>query len=242
MPDLMKGKVVAVTGAASGIGLECARTMLNESATVVFIDKNTEQLEKITNELGPKALPLTLDLLDPKQVDTLLVRVLELAGSLDVLHVNAGLYVGGAVAEGDPDEWDRVLQLNNASAFRCVRVVLPYMVERSCGDILFTSSVAADVPVVWEPIYSASKYAVQAFAHATRRQVLDSGVRISCILPGPVVTALLDDWPAAKMEEALAANSLMQPNEVAEVALFILTRPSNVVVRDVTILPNSLDM
>ena len=242
MSERMNGKVVAVTGGASGIGLACAKTFLEEGATVVLVDRDAKALEERKAELGPRLLPLELDLLDPPAVDGLLDRILELTGELDVLHVNAGLYVGGAIVDGDPDEWDRVLQLNNAAAFRCVRAVLPYMVERKTGDILFTSSVAGVVPVVWEPIYSASKYAVQAFAQATRRQVFEHGIRVSSILPGPVVTALLDDWPQAKLDEALAAGSLMGPEQVAEVALFVLTRPRDVVIRDVTILPNSLDM
>ena len=116
------------------------------------------------------------------------------------------------------------------------------MIEQKTGDILFTSSIAGVVPVVWEPIYTASKFAVQAFVHSTRRQVAQHGVRVGAVLPGPVVTALLDDWPKAKMEEALANGSLMQPKEVAEAVLFMLSRPRNVTVRDLVILPNSVDL
>ena len=84
---------------------------------------------------------------------------------------------------------------------------------------------AGVVPVVWEPVYTASKFAVQAFVHTVRRQVAKHGVRVGAVLPGPVVTALLDDWPKAKMEEALASGSLMQPEEVAAAVVFMLTRP-----------------
>ena len=242
MSGLMKDQIVAITGAASGIGLECARTMLREGATVVLIDRAGDRLAELTADLGPRALPLVVDLLDPHQVAGMLPRILELAGGLDVLHINAGAYVGGPVVDGDPDEWQRVLTLNNAAAFRCAHEVLPYMIEQQKGDILFTSSVAGVIPVVWEPIYTASKFAVQAFAHSMRRQVFQHGIRVLSILPGPVVTALLDDWPQAKMEEALAAGSLMQPTEVAEAVLFMLSRPRTIVIRDLTILPNSIDM
>ena len=118
------------------------------------------------------------------------------------------------------------------AAFRSVHAVLPHLIAQKSGDILFTSSVAGVVPVVWEPVYTASKFAVQAFVHSTRRQVAPHGVRVGAVLPGPVVTALLDDWPKAKMEEALAAGSLMQPQEVAEAVLFMLTRPPGVTIRD----------
>src|SRR5690606_18860209 len=148
----------------------------------------------------------------------------------------------GAVAEGDPDDWDRMLNLNINAAFRSVRAVLPHLIAQKSGDILFTSSVAGVVPVIWEPVYTASKFAVQAFVHTTRRQVAPHGVRVGAVLPGPVVTALLDDWPKAKMEEALAAGSLILPKEVADAVLFMLTRPPGVTIRDLVIVPTSLDI
>ncbi|KQS64062.1 glucose dehydrogenase [Rhizobium sp. Leaf371] len=242
MSDLMTGKVVAITGAASGIGLACARTLIAEGATVVLIDRAKDKLDTLCAELGDRAKPLVIDLMDGKELSGILPRILELAGRLDVFHANAGAYVGGAIAEGDPDAWDRMLNLNINAAFRSVHAVLPHMIAQKSGDILFTSSIAGVVPVIWEPIYTASKFAVQAFVHSTRRQVAPHGVRVGAVLPGPVVTALLDDWPKAKMDEALANGSLMQPKEVADAVLFMLTRPRNVTIRDLVILPNSVDL
>ncbi|WP_029988460.1 MULTISPECIES: SDR family oxidoreductase [unclassified Serratia (in: enterobacteria)] len=238
----LKGKVAAITGAASGIGLECARIFLQAGAKVVLIDRDQEKLQRLTDELGDNAFPLVVDLLNPQQVSGMLPGILAAAGRLDIFHANAGAYIGGPVAEGDPDVWDRVLNLNINAAFRSVQAVLPHLIEQKSGDILFTSSIAGVVPVIWEPIYTASKFAVQAFVHSTRRQVAQYGVRVGAVLPGPVVTALLDDWPKAKMEEALANGSLMQPREVAEAVLFMVTRSKNVTVRDLVILPNSVDL
>ena len=242
MSEVLKGKVAAVTGAASGIGLECARAMLSAGAKVVLIDRAEDRLKALCTELGPNAFPLVVDLLDGPQVSGIMPRIKELAGELDIFHANAGAYIGGAVAEGDPDAWDRMLNLNVNAAFRSVHAVLPHMIAKRSGDIIFTSSIAGVVPVVWEPIYTASKFAVQAFVHSTRRQISQHGVRIGAVLPGPVVTALLDDWPKAKMEEALANGSLMQPKEVADCVMFMLTRPRNVTVRDLVIIPNSVDL
>jgi ribitol 2-dehydrogenase len=242
MSERMKDKVAAITGAASGIGLECARALLAEGAKVVLIDRAEDRLARLCAELGPNALPLTVDLLQPAQVSAILPKILALAGGLHIFHANAGAYVGGEVLAGDPDEWDRVLNLNINAAFRSVHTVLPHLVAQKSGDIIFTSSIAGIVPVVWEPIYTASKFAVQAFVHTTRRQVAQHGVRVGAVAPGPVVTALLDDWPKAKMDEALASGSLMQPKEVADAVIFMLTRPRNVTVRDLVILPNSVDL
>jgi len=238
----LKGKVAAITGAASGIGLACTRALLAAGAKVVLIDRAEDRLARLTAELGPDAMPLTVDLLQPAEASGLLPRILDLAGGLDIFHANAGAYVGGDVLAGDPDEWDRVLNLNVNAAFRSVHAVLPHLVAQKSGDIIFTSSIAGIVPVVWEPIYTASKFAVQAFVHTTRRQLARHGVRVGAVAPGPVVTALLDDWPKAKMDEALASGSLMQPEEVAAAVLFMLTRPRHVTVRDLVILPNSVDL
>jgi ribitol 2-dehydrogenase len=238
----LNGKVAAVTGAASGIGLECARAMLAEGARVVLIDRAEDKLQSLCKDLGPDAFPLVVDLLDGPQVSGMLPRILALTGSIDIFHANAGAYVGGPIQDGDPDAWDRMLNLNINAAFRSIHAVLPHMIERKTGDIILTSSIAGVVPVVWEPIYTASKFAVQAFAHTIRRQLAPHGIRVGAVLPGPVVTALLDDWPKAKMDEALANGSLMQPIEVAEAVVFMLTRRKGVVVRDLVILPNSVDL
>ncbi len=238
----LQGKVAAITGAASGIGLACAQALHSAGATVILIDRDAASLQKSVTEMGENAFALQIDLMKPEQVNGMLGGILNLAGRLDIFHANAGAYVGGPAAEGDPDVWDRVLNLNINAAFRCVRAVLPHLIEQKSGDILFTSSIAGVVPVIWEPIYTASKFAVQAFVHTTRRQVAQHGVRVGAVLPGPVVTALLDDWPKAKLEEALDSGSLMQPTDVADAVLFMVTRPKNVTIRDLVILPNNVDL
>jgi ribitol 2-dehydrogenase len=160
MAKTLNGKVAAITGAASGIGLACARSMLAAGAEVVLIDRAEDRLRTICDDLGPRAHSLVVDLMDGAAVSGILPRILERTGRLDIFHANAGAYIGGDVTEGDPDVWDRVLNLNVNAAFRSIHAVLPHMVERKSGDIVVTSSIAGIVPVVWEPIYTASKFAV----------------------------------------------------------------------------------
>lgn len=242
MSEELVGKTAAITGAASGIGFECARTMIAAGANVVLIDRSAEGLTNACADLGPKAHPLVVDLLDGAAVSSMLTNILDLTGDLDIFYANAGAYVGGAVVDGDPDVWDQVLNLNINAAFRSVHTILPHMIAQKSGDIIFTSSVAGVTPVVWEPIYTASKFAVQAFVHSTRRQLIEHGVRMGAVLPGPVITSLLDDWPKAKMDEALEAKALMEAKEVADAVMFMVTRPPGVVVRDLTILPHGCDI
>jgi len=242
MAQDLSGKVAAITGAASGIGLECARALIAAGVRVVLVDRAEDALKSVCAELGPNAIPLVIDLMKPASVATMMPQILEKAGRLDIFHANAGAYVGGPVLDGDPDTWDRVLNLNINAVFRSVHAVLPHMVERKTGDIIVTSSIAGLVPVVWEPIYTASKHAVQAFVHTVRRQVAPHGLRVGAVQPGPVVTALISDWPKDKLDDELAKGGLIQPVEVAEAVMFMLTRPRNVTIRDLVILPQSNDL
>lgn len=242
MAQNLNGKTAAITGAASGIGLECARHLVAAGVTTFLVDRDAAALDRVVSGIGPGAIPLVVDLLDAESLRGMLPAILELSDGLDIFHANAGAYVGGAVAEGDPDVWDRVLNLNINAAFRSVHAVLGHMIDRGRGDILVTSSVAGVVPVTWEPIYTASKFAVQAFVHTLRRQVMAQGLRVGAVLPGPVVTPLIDDWPKAKLDEALASGSLMQPVEVAEAVMFMLSRDPGVTIRDLVILPRNLDL
>lgn len=238
----LNDKVVAITGAASGIGLACAKACIAEGARVALVDRDAIALERVCADLGEAATPVVTDLLDKNSVAQMLSQILENCGRLDAFHANAGAYIGGDVLEADPDAWDHMLNLNINAAFRSVHAVLPHLAKQGSGDVILTSSVAGMIPVVWEPIYTASKHAVQAFTHTVRRQVAKHGVRVGAIQPGPVVTALLNDWPKAKMEQALAESSLMQPQEVADCVVFMLTRPANVTIRDLVLLPNAVDL
>ena len=238
----LQGKVAAVTGAASGIGFASAQAMVQAGARVVLVDRDQAALDRACAALGEQALPLVLDLLDPKQCATLLARVVALAGRLDIFHANAGLYVGGDLVENDPDAIDRMLNLNVNVVMKNVHNVLPHMIERGVGDIIVTSSLAAHFPTPWEPVYASSKWAINCFVQTVRRQVFKHGIRVGSISPGPVITSLLADWPAEKLAEAKAKGSLLEASEVADVVIFMLTRPRGMTIRDVVMMPTQFDL
>ncbi len=173
MRQELSGKVAVITGAASGIGLECARALLSEGVSVALHRSGRGVTESgSARNSDPGHFPCGVDLTNPESVATHDAadsgKVRESSTSSTPMPA---AYIGGDVVEGDPDAWDRMLNLNVNAAFRSVQAVLPHMVERQTGDIIMTSSIAGLVPVVWEPIYTASKFAVQAFVHTVRRQV-----------------------------------------------------------------------
>ena len=110
-------------------------------------------------------------------------------------------------------ERDRMLNLNVNVVMKNVHDVLPHMIERGTGDIVVTSSLAAHFPTPWEPVYASSKWAVNCFVQTVRRQVFKHGIRVGSISPGPVISALIADWPEEKLKEAKESGSLIEPSE-----------------------------
>lgn len=242
MANELEGKVAAVTGAASGIGQASAEAMIAAGARVAFVDRDENGLKEICEKHGDSAIPVVVDLLDPRSCATLLPQVLEKAGQLDILHANAGGYIGGDLVEADTERIDWMLNLNVNAVMKNVRDVLPHMIERGIGDIVVTSSVAGHYPIPWEPVYSASKWAITCFVQTVRRQVFKHGVRVGSVSPGPVITALLADWPEENLKKAKEGGTLIEASEVADAVMYMLTRPRNVTIRDMVVLPTNFDI
>ena len=242
MTTSLAGQVAVITGAASGIGLASAQALVAAGARVVMVDRDATALKTACAPHGAAMLPLVIDLLDAKACATLVPAALALAGRIDILHANAGLYIGGDLVDAQTDAIDRMLTLNVNVVMKNVRDVLPHMIGRGSGDIVVTSSLAAHFPTPWEPVYASSKWAINCFVQTVRRQVFRHGIRVGSISPGPVVTALIADWPADKLAEARASGSLLEPSEVAEVVTFMLTRPRGMTIRDVVMMPTNFDL
>ena len=238
----LQGQVAVVTGAASGIGLASTQALAAAGARVVLVDRDESALKAACAPLGEAAIPLVVDLLDPAACASLVPAALAKAGRIDILHANAGLYVGGDLVDARSDAIDRMLHLNVNVVMKNVHDVLPHMIERGSGDIVVTSSLAAHYPTPWEPVYASSKWAINCFVQTTRRQVFRHGIRVGAVSPGPVMTGLIADWPADRLREARASGSLLEPAEVAEVVLFMLTRPRGMTIRDVVMMPTNFDL
>jgi len=238
----LEGKVAAVTGAASGIGLASAEAMHAAGATVVLVDRDAAALERITTRLGARAIAQVTDLLDPQSCDAMVPQVLEKAGQIDILHCNAGSYIGGDLTETTAAAIDRMLNLNVNAVMKNVHAVVPHMTDRGSGDIVVTCSVAGHSAIPWEPVYSGSKWAITCFVQTMRRQLFRHGIRVGQVSPGPVISALLADWPEENLRKAKENGSLIEPEEVAEAVMFMLTRKRTVTIRDVIVLPTNFDI
>lgn len=246
MAQSLAGKVALITGASSGIGRALANTLAAEGVKLVLVGRSAERLEAVAKKLsGVESLVLPADLARPAEVDRVASGALARYGRIDILLANAGLYNPGKVGksskvmESSADTWDEMLAVNVNSVFRLCRAVLPQMIRNRSGDIVVTSSIAGHQVVSGEAVYAATKHAVQAFVHDLRRQVASHNVRVGAVAPGTVLNELWGYRKPADIAAKVATRDGLRSEDVAEAVLFMLTRPANVTIRDLVILPQN---
>ncbi len=243
MATSLAGKVVLITGASSGIGRAMATALAREGCRLVLAARRVEQLQAVRASLhGADALVVPTDLTVPASVDAMVAATLAHFGQIDVFLANAGLYAPGDVVDGDPDFWDQTISVNVNSVFRAVRAVLPGMIARRQGDIVVTSSISGHQAIQWEPVYSATKHAIQSFVHGLRRQVAPHNIRVGAVAPGVVLNELWGFTDPALVAAKVAAHEGLMSEDIAEAVLFMLTRPAHVTIRDLVILPQNQDL
>lgn len=242
MKQSIAGKVAIVTGASSGVGRAIARLFAAEGAKLALVGRSTKKLEMLAVEIGGRPLVLSTDLSHPTEVERMAAETIAHFGHVDILMANAGVYISGDAAEGKPEEWDNMIAVNMSSVFRSVRAVLPGMIARQSGDIIVTSSIAGHQAMRGEPVYSGTKHAVQSFVHGVRRQIAPHGIRIGAIAPGTILNELWGLTDPAEIDRRADLREGLRSEDVAEACLWMLTRPPNVTIRDLVMLPQNQDI
>jgi ribitol 2-dehydrogenase len=242
MVHVLNGRVVIITGASSGIGAATARALAGCGCKLTLAARSADKLAWLAKELGPEALAVPTDVTCGDDVRRMVAATTERFGRIDALFANAGLYIPGQVAQGDPDAWARLMDVNVDGVMRCVHAVLPQMVSQRAGDILITSSISGTTDIHWEPVYSASKHAIQSFVHTLRRQVAGNNIRVGSIAPGMVANELWGLTDPAEVERLVAEHASLRSEDVAAAVVFILSQPAHVTIRDLVMLPQSQDL
>jgi len=243
MAQSLNGKVALVTGASSGIGRATALALHAQGVRLALAARSADRLEAVRRQTGAEdTLVLPTDLTVPAEVDAMVARTLERFGRIDIFLANAGIYAPGEVAEGDPEFWEQTIAVNVSSVLRACRAVLPGMIDARSGDILVTSSISGHQAIHWEPVYSATKHAVQSFVHGLRRQVAQHNIRVGAVAPGTVLNELWGYTDQAAIRAKAEAHEGLLSEDVAEAILFMLTRPANVTIRDLVMLPQAQDL
>jgi ribitol 2-dehydrogenase len=233
----LSGKVAVVTGASSGIGLATARALADAGAILVVAARSTDKLEQAAHDMGGGATAIASDVTSTSEVDHLVDQTMELHGRVDIMIANAGIYVGGDFVANDLTELLRLIDTNVGGVVRTIHTSLKYMIAAGAGDIVVTSSVSGHQSIHWEPVYSASKHAVQALTHTLRRQLIGTGVRIGAVAPGVVLNDLWRVTDSAAVANGVAAGTGLTSEDVADAVLFMLTRPRHANIRDLVLLP-----
>ena len=236
----LTNKVVIITGASSGIGAASARLLAEQGCKLTLAARSVDKMEALAAELETDCLVLRADMTQPADIANMVARALERFGRIDALLANAGVYIPGQFADGEIDAYSMMLKLNVDAVFRCAHAVIPLMTAQGGGDIVVTSSISGHSDIVGEPVYSASKHAVQTFVHTLRRQVAGAGIRVMSLAPGPVANPM--QWlvePAEQKRAVEEAGTHLASEDCADAILFMLSRPPHVTIRDLVILPQN---
>jgi len=235
--------VAIVTGASSGIGRACALAMDAAGMRLVIVGRNRERLEALAPSLTTEPVIVAGDVAEPSTAGQAVERAIESFGQLDVLLANAGLYLPDRGWEVGPERVTEIVTTNVLGVMHGVHAALPTFIAQGAGDIVVTSSVSGHQVIPWEPIYSASKHAVQTFVHGTRQQLIGTGVRLGSVAPGIVLNELWgvnrDD---SSIEQEVAAGRGMRSEDVADAVLFMLRQPRHVTIRDLVMVPTNQEI
>ncbi|MBR5640945.1 MAG: SDR family oxidoreductase [Firmicutes bacterium] len=216
-------KIAVVTGASGGIGSACAKKLAEDGYTVVVhYYRNKDEAERIAERTG--GLAVQADLRSEAAVDALVDEVLGKFGRIDVLVNNAGVSRVNQVQDVSNYEWDLLQASNATSTFLMTRAVLPSMIEARSGSIINISSMWGIAGGSCESAYSASKGAVIAFTKAVAKEVGPSGIRVNCVAPGVIETAMLDRYTPlelAALADQTPLGRLGVPEDVAEAVAFL---------------------
>ena len=225
-------ETVFVTGASSGFGAAVARRFAGAGARVIAAARRADRLKDLAAELGPRILPVTLDVRDRAAVADVVGGLPEEFARVDVLVNNAGLALGlGPAQDADLDDWDQMIDTNCKGLVYCTRAILPGMVARRRGHVISLGSVAGTYPYPGGNVYGGTKAFVHQFSLALRSDVHGTGVRVTCVEPGMADTEFSTvrfSGDKAKADAVYAGMQPMTADDIAESIYWAATMPQHV--------------
>lgn len=234
-----------ITGATSGVGKALAEHYYKKNYKLILVGGSKEKVDKQSKKFKKNTLFICADLTKSKDVKRIISDSIAKFKKIDILIANAGLYEPDKIISGNPDRWERVISVNVTSVFRLVNLVLPHMKKNKFGDIAITSSISGHQAIHWEPIYSASKHAIQSFAHGLRTQVSKNNIRVISIAPGMIMTELWDLDPIKDkkyIDSMIKKGNALDVEEVVSCFDFALSRGRGANIRDLVILPTNQNL
>jgi NAD(P)-dependent dehydrogenase (short-subunit alcohol dehydrogenase family) len=230
----LEGKVTVITGGNSGIGLATAQLFHNEGARVAIAGRSAKTLAEAAKTLGSDVVTVQADVSKLSDIDKLFAEVAKKLGKIDVLFVNAGIAKFVPVPEATEQHFDELFDTNVKGAFFTIQKAIPYLNDGA--SIILNSSVAGSAGLASTSVYSATKAALRSFARTVAAELVDRGIRVNVVSPGPIATPIIDRLGLAKDATDELTRSLIgmvpmkrigKPEEVANTALFFATPDSS---------------
>jgi len=225
----LKGKKVIVTGAGQGIGRSIALRMAQEGGDIVIAEMNPKtgtQTAREVETLGRKALSISIDVANQKQVQLMVDQVLRVWKRIDILVNNAGFDRPGNLLKVKEEDWEAVLGVHLKGTLNCIQAVAPHMIENSYGKIVNVSSVWGKSGAVSEVSYSTAKAGIIGLTKSVARELGRYQINVNVILPGLILTPTIAQM-AEKYQNMIVENTPLkrigQPEEVANVVVFLVS-------------------
>jgi NADP-dependent 3-hydroxy acid dehydrogenase YdfG len=242
---MIEGKVVAITGASSGIGEATALACAKAGAKLALGARRADRIEALAARIrdeGGEAVAIATDVADEASARAFIEGAREQLGGLHGLVNNAGVMLLGPVEGADTDQWRTMVEVNCLGLLYCTHAALPIMRDEGAGHIVNVSSVAGRVAALGSAVYNLTKWGVVGFSEALRQEALHANVRVTIIEPGFVETELQghNEGNPIVMEAIDKMRGQMEPlqaDDIAEAITFALTRPQHVAINEVLIRP-----
>lgn len=235
---------VFITGASAGIGAACARAFAREGRDLILVARRLDRLEQLKQELGGQVRVdvFPLDVTDRQAVIDLVQSQAEVFERTEILLNNAGMALGREpLHAGNPEDWDRMLDLNVKGFLYVLHAVLPILIRRGTGHVVNLSSAAGHYMYPNGNVYAASKFAVKGLTEGLRMDLHGKAIRVTSISPGMVET----EFSVVRFGDEEKAKAIYQgftpldPEDVADAVLWAVTRPPHVNIADILMFPTA---
>lgn len=239
----IKGKVIVITGASSGLGEAAAKMLSSQGAIVVLAARRKDRIEALAKELnanGGRVLAIETDVTDIEQMKKLVDSAVIEFGRIDVMVNNAGLMPLSPLEQLRIDDWDRMIDVNIKGVLYGIAAALPYMKEQKSGHLINISSVAGHVVNPGAAVYAGTKHAVRAISEGLRQEVKPYNIRTTIVSPGAVATELpnsvTDPAASAAMADFYGKNAI-PADSFARVVSFVISQPEDVDINEILFRP-----
>ena len=233
MTKQLAGKVALVTGASRGIGRAISVALAQEAATVVLAARSIQKLQETANQVtqaGGKADIVITELTEEKSIKNLIKTTADKFSRLDILVNNAGVTHSAKLEETATEDWQRCMQINARAPFILCREALPLLKRAEAGYIINIASVVGVKGYPLQSAYTSSKHALRGMTISLAEELRGSNIRVHLLCPGGVDTDLVQ-----KVRPDIKKDELMQPEEIAELVLYLVTHKGNAVIDELHI-------